>query len=62
MQRLTERHTANQVRQNCEKLLQAGVEPSLLDLMYVRLAEYENAEESRSRLCVHYDPDEEYYE
>ena len=62
MQRLTDSHTANQVRQNCEKLLQAGVEPSLLDLMYVRLAEYENAEESRSRLCVHYDPDEEYYE
>ena len=62
MQRLTDSRTANQVRQNCEKLLEAGVEPSLLDLMYVRLAEYENAEESRSRLCVHYDPDEEYYE
>ena len=62
MQRLTNRRTAEQVRQNCEGLIKAGVQPSILDLMYCRLAEYEDADESRSRLCVNYDPDEEYYE
>ena len=62
MQRLTDRRTAEQVRQNCEKLIQAGVQPSILDLLYIRLAGYEDTEESRSRLCVHYDPDAEYYE
>lgn len=62
MERLTDRRTAEQVRQNCEKLIQAGVQPSILDLMYCRLADYEDAEESRSGLCVLYYPDEEYYE
>ena len=62
MKRLTDKRTAEQVRQNCEKLLQAGAQPSMLDLMYCRLAYYEDAEESRSRLCVNYDPDAEYYE
>lgn len=62
MKRLTNRRTAEQVRQNCEGLIKAGVQPSILDLMYCRLADYENAEEDRERLFVSYDPDEEYYE
>lgn len=61
MNRLTDSRTAEQVRQNCEKLLQAGVQPSILDLMYVRLADYENEEERRERTSVNYDPDD-YYE
>lgn len=60
MNRLTDKRTAEQVRQNCEKLLQAGVQPSILDLMYVRLADYENEEERRERTSVNYDPDEWY--
>lgn len=61
MNRLTDSRTAEQVRQNCSKLLEAGVEPSILDLMYVRLADYENEEERKERSCVNYDPDD-YYE
>ncbi len=45
MKRLTDRRTAEQVRENIEKLRAAGVEPSVSDLRYVRLAEYEDKEE-----------------
>lgn len=45
MNRLTDRRTAEQVRENIEKLQAAGVEPSVGDLRYVKLAEYENKEE-----------------
>lgn len=45
MNRLTDRRTAEQVRENIEKLQAAGVEPSVSDVRYVKLAEYENAEE-----------------
>ena len=61
MQRLTDSRTANQVRQNCEKLVQSGLQPSILDLMYCRLAGYEDEEERRTRTFVNYDPDD-YYE
>lgn len=61
MQRLTDRRTAEQVRQNCEGLIKAGVQPSILDLMYCRLADYEDEEERRTRTFVNYDPDD-YYE
>lgn len=45
MNRLTDRRTAEQVRENIEKLQAAGFEVSIGDLRYVKLAEYENAEE-----------------
>ena len=61
MNRLTDRRTAEQVRENIEKLRAAGVEPSVSDVRYVRLADYENEEERRERTSVNYDPDE-YYE
>ena len=60
MERLTDRKEAEKVRQNMEKLIAAGVEPSRIDREYVKLAQYENAEEDRERLFVNYDPDEEY--
>ena len=47
MERLTDRRTAEQVRENIEKLQAAGVEPSVSDVRYVRLAEYEDAEEDK---------------
>lgn len=45
MNRLTDRRTAEQVRENIEKLQAAGFEVSISDLRYVKLAEYENKEE-----------------
>lgn len=45
MERLTDRRTAEAVRENIEKLRAAGIEPSVSDVRYVKLAEYENAEE-----------------
>ena len=48
MERLTDRRTAEQVRENIEKLRAAGFEPSVSDVRYVRLAEYENKEEEEN--------------
>lgn len=45
MERLTDRRTAENLKSNTEGLIKAGVEPSVLDLRYIKLAEYENAEE-----------------
>ena len=45
MMRLTDRKTAEAVKANVEKLQEAGMEPSILDMIYIKLAEYENAEE-----------------
>lgn len=45
MKRLTDRKTAEAVKENAEKLQAAGFEPSISDLIYIKLAEYENAEE-----------------
>ena len=45
MERLTDRRTAEQVRENIEGLIAAGIEPSVSDVRYVKLAEYENKEE-----------------
>jgi hypothetical protein len=42
MERLTDRRTAEAVHENIEKLRAAGVEPSVSDVRYVRLAEYED--------------------
>lgn len=45
MERLTDRRTAEQVRENIEGLQEKGFEVSIDDLRYVKLAEYENKEE-----------------
>lgn len=60
MTRLTNRKTAEALRSNAEGLRKAGIEPSVEDLRYIRLAEYENREEDRERTSCHYDPDEWY--
>lgn len=50
--RLTDRHTYEALRSNIEGLLEAGMdkEVSILDLSYVKLAEYENREEDLARV------------
>ena len=48
MERLTDRRTAEAVRENIEKLRAAGFEVSIGDLRYVKLAEYENKEEEEN--------------
>lgn len=47
MNRLTDRRTAEAVRENIEKLRAAGFEVSIGDLRYIKLAEYENKEEEK---------------
>lgn len=46
MDRLTDRRTAQQVRENIEKLQAKGFEVSISDLRYIKLADYENKEEN----------------
>lgn len=50
--RLTDRETANTLRDNIEKLLKAGMdsEVSVMDLSYVKLAEYENRDEDLAKV------------
>lgn len=60
MKRLTDRETAETVRANLNKLRAAGKETSIIDEMYVRLADYENEEERREQSYCNYDPDEWY--
>ena len=50
MMRLTDRKTAEAVKANVEKLQEAGMEPSILDMIYIKLAEYENAEEDADKI------------
>ncbi len=45
MERLTDRELAEALKSNCEGLKRAGIEPSISDLRYIKLAEYENAAE-----------------
>lgn len=45
MERLTDRKTAAELKENAEKLRAAGLEPTISDQRYIKLAEYENAEE-----------------
>ncbi|HRR76957.1 MAG TPA: hypothetical protein P5191_09135 [Ruminococcus sp.] len=45
MARLTDRGTAEVLRSNVEELKKAGIEPSIEDLRYIKLADYENEEE-----------------
>ena len=60
MERLTDSRTAEAVRENIEKLRAADDEPSVSDVRYVRLAEFENEEERKERTSVNYDPDDWY--
>lgn len=45
MERLTDKELAKALKSNCEGLKQAGIEPNMSDLRYIKLAEYENAAE-----------------
>ena len=60
MKRLTDRKTAEAVKANAQKLQAAGFEVSISDLIYIKLAEYENEEEIKEKRLVNYDPDEWY--
>lgn len=60
MQRLTDKRTAEQVRQNLAGLKAKGMQVSRLDEIYVKLADYENEEERREQTSVNYDPDDWY--
>lgn len=60
MERLTDRKTAAALKSNAEKLRAAGATPSISDLRYIKLAEYEDAEENRASRICNYDPDEWY--
>lgn len=42
MGRLTDRKTAAELKENVEKLRAVGIEPTISDLRYIKLAEYEN--------------------
>lgn len=56
MERLTDRETAEVLRRNIEALEKVGVKVNASDLRYIRLAEYENAEE------MHRSENEDWYE
>lgn len=58
MNRFTDRKTAEAVKANIEKLQAAGADVSIIDLRYVKLAEYENTEEDLISRSDH----EEWYE
>ena len=45
MERLTDRKTAAELKENAEKLRATGLEPTISDLRYIKLAEYENCDE-----------------
>ena len=45
MDRLTDRKTAAALKKNADGLKSKGIEPSVSDLRYIKLAEYENAAE-----------------
>lgn len=61
MERLTDRRTAEQVRENIEGLIAAGVEPSVSDVRYVRLAEYEDKDKRGEWEEIHYNDFVQYY-
>ena len=44
IKRLTDSKTAADLRSNMEKLIAAGIEPNVSDLRYIRLADYEEME------------------
>lgn len=48
MDRLTNKKTADELRHNIAGLIAAGIEPSALDIRYVKLADYEDEEERQA--------------
>ena len=52
MNRLTDRRTAQQVKENAEGLLKKGFAPAVSDQIYIKLAEYENAEEEATMMFL----------
>lgn len=46
--RLTDRKVAEDLRTNIEGLAKAGIEPDMANLRYVKLAEFEDAQEVKS--------------
>ena len=54
MERLTDRRTAEQVRENIKGLQQKGFEVSISDLRYIKLADYENKEENAMTVNGHW--------
>lgn len=58
--RQTDRETAEKLKKNILGLVERGLVPSVMDIRYVKLAEYENREEELSRLySCRYDDVEE---
>lgn len=45
MKRLTDRKVAAELKRNVEELQAAGIEPTVSDLRYIKLAKYENLED-----------------
>lgn len=45
MERLTDRATAEALKANADGLRAVGLEPTISDQRYIKLAEYENADE-----------------
>lgn len=48
--RQTDRETAEALKKNILGLVERGLTPSIMDIRYVKLAEYENREEELVRL------------
>lgn len=48
--RQTDRKTAEALKKNILGLVERGLTPSVMDIRYVKLAEYENREEELARL------------
>lgn len=58
--RQTDRETAEKLKKNILGLVERGLIPSVMDIRYVKLAEYENREEELARLySCRYDDIEE---
>ena len=58
--RQTDRETAEALKTNIIGLVEKGLTPSIMDIRYVKLAEYENREEELARLySCRYDDIEE---
>ena len=47
MERLTDRKTAADLKKNVDDLRATGLEPTISDQRYIKLAEYENRDERR---------------
>ena len=59
-ERQTDRRTAEALKKNILGLVERGITPSVMDIRYVKLAEYENLEENlRRAYCDIYDGIEE---